>query len=480
MQLTPAFDKHTVVVVGDVMLDIYYWGEVKRISPEAPVPVVLVEHKTNRLGGAGNVAMNLAALGCKCRLAGVRGRDLPGEVLERRLRQAGIEGRLLKSRNHVTTTKTRIIGGGQQLVRLDDETVRPLDRESAQGVLKQFDQAVEGAHAVVISDYGKAVFKGDLAARIIDHCRSRGIPVLVDPKGPDWSGYRGATCVTPNWSEFLQAAASYNLGGEMEDVARGLLEAADLDYLLVTRGAKGMELFGRRAERASIGALAREVFDVSGAGDTVISTLAACLASGTDMQTAARMANAAAGVVVGKLGTNPVTRQELEQALATEGLVGGGKVKTRDQAAALVATWKSRGRKVVFTNGCFDLLHVGHVRLLEAAASRGDALVVGLNSDDSVTRLKGPSRPIMDQKQRAAMLAGITAVDLVVIFDQDTPLELIRTLKPDILVKGGDYTVETVVGHELVASWGGRVELVPLVDGISTSQVIASVKQRCG
>ncbi len=480
MQSIPAFDKLAVVVVGDTMLDVYYWGEVKRISPEAPVPVVRVEHKTNRLGGAGNVAMNLVRLGCQCRLVGIRGLDLLGELLARKIKQAGIEGDLLKSRNHTTTTKTRIIGRGQQLVRLDDETVQGLDEQLSAGIFRRFQQAARGAAAVVISDYGKAVFKGDLAIRIIDECRRLKIPVLVDPKGANWSRYRGATCITPNWSEFLQAASHYNLGGQMEDVARGLLHAADLSHLLVTRGAKGMELFGRDGEHVSIAAMAKEVFDVSGAGDTVIATLAACLAGGLDMPAAAGIANTAAGVVVGKLGTNPISRQELEQALATAGLVGGGKVKTWDQATALVATWKSQGKKVVFTNGCFDLLHVGHIQLLEAAASKGDVLVVGLNSDQSVTRLKGPSRPIMGQQQRAAMLAGITAVDLVVVFDQDTPLELIKALRPDVLVKGGDYTVETVVGHELVATWGGKVELVPIVEGISTSQVIASVKQRCG
>ncbi len=480
MQLTPAFDKHKVVVVGDVMLDIYYWGEVKRISPEAPVPVVRVEHKTNRLGGAGNVALNLVNLGCKCSLVGIRGQDLLGEVLERRIKQEGIDGRLLKSRDHITTTKTRIIGRGQQLVRLDDESVRALSHDLDRNVYQEFLDAVRDADAVVISDYGKAVFSGNLAGVIIRYCKDRNIPVLVDPKGPDWSRYQGATCITPNWAEFLQAAGHYSLGGEMEDMAGGLMEAAGLSHLLVTRGSKGMEIFDRDGTHSSIPTVAKEVFDVSGAGDTVIATLAACLATGLDIQAAAGMANAAAGIVVGKLGTNPVTRLELEQALASSGLVGGGKIKTWDQAVALVATWKSQGRKVVFTNGCFDLLHVGHIQLLEAAAAKGDVLVVGLNSDDSVTRLKGPSRPIMGQKQRAAMLAGITSVDLVVVFEQDTPLELIEALRPDVLVKGGDYTVETVVGHDLVGNWGGRVELVPLVAGISTSQVIASVKKRCG
>ncbi len=480
MNLIPDFHKCKVVVVGDVMLDIYYWGEVKRISPEAPVPVVRVDYKTNKLGGAANVALNLVKLGCSCSLVGIRGKDLLGELLVRKLNEKGIDTCLVRSKDHITTSKTRIIGRGQQLVRLDDETVKKPDHLATDSLFKYFCRAAEKADAVIISDYGKAVFGGELAQRIIRHCRLKNIPVMVDPKGNDWQRYRGASCITPNWSEFIQAAEHYQLGGQMKAIAEGLLDTLDLDFLLVTRGAKGMALFSREGKSVSIHARAREVFDVSGAGDTVIATLAAGRAAGCDMQTAAAMANAAAGVVVGKLGTNPVSADELEQALVTDDLVGGGKIKNMEQACAAIADWKSRGKKIVFTNGCFDLLHVGHVRLLEEAAAKGDVLVVGVNSDESVRRLKGPSRPIIGQDQRAALLAGIKAVDLVVIFEEDTPIDLIRHFKPHVLVKGGDYTVDTVVGHELVKSWGGNIELVPLVGGVSTSQVIASVRAKCG
>jgi len=473
----PDFSTISVIVLGDVMLDQYVWGEVGRISPEAPVQVVNVSRKTHILGGAGNVAANLAGLGCRVTCIGVRGDDEPGRNLDATFGHLSVDARVTVVPGRPTTVKTRVMGRGQQLLRLDEEAVSSLTDDIYAKLLADFADALTQAKAVVLSDYGKGVFVQTLAQDAIRLCNERGVPVLVDPKGADWTRYQGATCITPNTAEFLQVA-QFDPDDEADLAARAstAINAFSLRHLLVTRGPKGLSLFTRGGEPCGFAAEAREVFDVSGAGDTVIATMAAALGAGLTSSEAAGLANAAAGVVVGKLGTKPIYLAELEEALARRDSATGHKIRSWERARETVTAWRKQSEKVVFTNGCFDLLHVGHITLLHQAAALGDRLIVGLNSDDSVRRLKGDSRPVLPESERAAILAALECVDMVVLFSQDTPRDLIASLEPDVLVKGGDYTVETVVGHELVLERGGEVRIISLVDGKSTTGLIDRLK----
>jgi D-beta-D-heptose 7-phosphate kinase/D-beta-D-heptose 1-phosphate adenosyltransferase len=473
----PDFSKRLIVIIGDVMLDRYFWGDVERISPEAPVPVVMVNHKTSTPGGAGNVAMNLKALNCGHVLIGLKGMDANGDILTRILEKHAIRHRLIAVQTHPTTTKTRILGQGQQLLRLDEERTVGIDRTAAHQLLQTFEDGLKHADAVVMSDYGKGAIDPEVARGVIQKCRNLGIPVFVDPKGISWERYKGATCITPNTAE-LNRVAPFPEHDEkkLEWQARQTIETCDLEYLLMTRGPLGMSLFSHSGPAVHIDTEAREVFDVSGAGDTVIASLAAAYASGMSMIAAANLANTAAGIVVGKIGTQAVFESELKQALSSHVLTGVEKVVTLERAAEMASAWRRSGQKIVFTNGCFDILHVGHIKLLHAAAAEGERLIVGLNSDTSIRNLKGPSRPIVPQTERAALLSSIKGVDLVVLFDAQTPIDLIRGIGPDVLVKGGDYTPETVVGNDLVKKSGGRVVIVPLVDGVSTTTVINSIQ----
>jgi len=474
--LLPDFSNQTIIIIGDVMLDQYFWGDVERISPEAPVPVVKVNKKTMSLGGAGNVAMNLKGLYCRHRLIGLRGFDDNGDHLVGILEKEGIVHSLSMIQTHPTTTKTRILGQGQQLIRLDEERKLGIDQQAVDTLLNLLDEHVEDAAGVIISDYGKGIFNADTAQRIIRRCRAVNIPVFVDPKGHDWERYQGATCITPNTAEFHMVApfGEYD-ESTLEKQAKKIIEQLNLQNILMTRGARGMSLFSADRPAVHISTEAQEVFDVSGAGDTVIATLTAAFCSGMGMQQAASLANTAAGVVVGKIGTKPILNSELTQALSQRAFRGAAECMGFDQAADTVKAWRKDGRRVVFTNGCFDILHVGHIKLLQAAASQGDRLVVGLNSDQSVKMLKGHSRPVVPEKERCTLLTNIKGVDLVVLFDEETPLELIRRLVPDVLVKGGDYTPETVVGRDVVEQAGGQVVIVPLVDGVSSSTIINTV-----
>lgn len=475
----PDFSSCRVVVAGDVMLDLYCWGDVNRISPEAPVPVVRVTDKTHTLGGAGNVALNLAALGCRVTLLGVRGDDGPGRMLAEMAAARGIADATVADPDHVTTTKTRILSGNQQMVRLDEERLWQASDPAVEQLLAGFEKAIAGAHVAILSDYGKGLLTGGLAEVFIARCAAAKIPVFVDPKGIDWSRYARATCITPNTKEFAQVCPAPVPGeSEMEQQAGHLIDRLHLDYLLVTRGRKGMSLFGKALSPVHIPTEAKEVFDVSGAGDTVIATAAAAFGCGMAMANAAALANCAAGIVVQKVGTCPVTRVELEAALRARQGVGVNKLFSTADAKKMIALWKEEKKRVVFTNGCFDLLHTGHVKLLHAAAEQGDKLVVGLNSDASVRRLKGPERPVLPEQERAALLGAIGCVDMVVLFSQDTPMELIAEIRPDVLVKGGDYTPDTVVGRDLVESYGGKVALVPLKDGMSTTNIIDAVYKK--
>ncbi|MBW2096152.1 MAG: D-glycero-beta-D-manno-heptose-7-phosphate kinase [Deltaproteobacteria bacterium] len=475
------FDKCQVFVIGDIMLDCYLWGDVSRISPEAPVPVFHIKSRSEVLGGAGNVLSNLLGLGCQITLLGILGKDEAGDRVTALLQNDLIPNLCITSAHQPTITKTRIVSIGQQLIRLDDEKVAMLDDEAAKSILAAINTHLADADAVLLSDYGKGLLQTPgISQEIIRMAKESGKPVFVDPKGKDWRRYQGATCITPNSKEMEQlAGVSLENRKTLRTEMVRVIETYGLQWLLVTQGAAGMTLAGRNWETVDIAANARQVYDVSGAGDTVIATLAAGVASGMAFPDAARLANAAAGIVVGKVGTQPINLVELKGAMGSDGTVMAGnyvsKVASWSAASLQVEAWRAAGRKIVFTNGCFDLLHPGHVHLLNLAKDLGHRLVVGLNSDSSVSRLKGPERPILDERDRASMLGSLDCVDLVVIFDDDTPERLIQQLKPDILAKGTDYRTDQVVGREIVESYGGQVRLLPLLDGYSTTAITKRV-----
>ena len=471
-----------ILVVGDVMLDRYLWGDVRRISPEAPVPIVRIRQQSEVPGGAGNVAANLAGLQCPVSILGVCGNDEAGNRLRSIFIKKGIDPLLQESDARPTITKTRVMARGQQLLRLDEEEPRTLSPELEEKLIARFEQDAPECHVVVLSDYGKGIFQTpDLCQRFIQFCRTRAIPVLVDPKGTDWTRYQGATCVTPNTAELelVTGTAIEENESQLHQSASAIRRQYGLEWLLVTRGSRGMVLCGKDVSPLMIPARAREVFDVSGAGDTVIATLAAGLALRLSFARAAQLSNLAAGIVVGKLGTQPITRPELSAAVELNDMQrqsnGTPKIAVLESARILIKSWQSSGQKVVFTNGCYDLLHPGHIHLLHRSRELGDRLIVGLNTDASVRRLKGNTRPIVAEKDRAAILSALGCVDLVVLFDEDTPLHLIQAIKPDILVKGEDYRLEQVVGRDVVESYGGRVCRVPLLQGYSTTQIAEKI-----
>lgn len=472
-----------ILVAGDVMLDRYYWGDVRRISPEAPVPIVKIDEITETLGGAGNVANNLVCLGCNVTVIGVCGKDEAGDTLQQLLSSKGICSRLVVDPARPTITKTRIMAKKQQMMRLDQEQTHELDGMITDQIRLNVEQALADVQAVILSDYGKGMFaSADITQNIITQARQRDLPVLVDPKGVDWRRYVLASCITPNKTEFEGVAgiALENNDRLLVQMAQQIRSRFKVAWLLITRGSKGMCLVGESGEALMIPAKAREVFDVSGAGDTVIATLAASLAGGMTFPEAAHTANLAAGLVVGKVGTQPILASELETALQYTGQRQmhpqlSVKISNLEGALDKVAEWRRAGHKIVFTNGCFDLLHPGHISLLHQARNYGDRLIVGLNTDDSIRRLKGPDRPILSEQDRAAILSALECVDLVVHFDDDTPLELIRRMAPDVLVKGSDYKPDEVVGKQLVEANGGRVALVDLVSGYSTTGIARKV-----
>ena len=464
-----------VLCIGDVMLDRYVYGDVERISPEGPIPVLRVREEKAMLGGAGNVARNLAALGARVSFASVVGRDEAGEEIGRMLAAVpDLEASLVVDPARRSTVKARYVSMGQQILRADRETGTPLAPALEQELVGRIGALVAGAAVMVLSDYGKGVLTPSVLAAAIAAARKAGIPVIVDPKGRDFGLYRGASVVTPNRKELAEAAGGALEGSEaIVEAARRIVASAGIGAMIVTRSQEGMSVVRDSGEVAHLPAEAREVFDVSGAGDTVVSTLAAALAAGLPLVEAAALANAAAGIVVGKVGTAVVYADELAAKLREHELSSiEHKIVTLHAAQDIVAGWRRKGLRVGFTNGCFDLLHPGHVSLLAQSRALCDRLVVGLNSDASVTRLKGPTRPIQRDIARATVLASLASVDLVVIFEEDTPEKLIEGLRPDVLIKGGDYTVETIVGASFVQSYGGRVEVIDLVPGFSTTKTV--------
>jgi D-beta-D-heptose 7-phosphate kinase/D-beta-D-heptose 1-phosphate adenosyltransferase len=465
--------------VGDVMLDRYIIGSVERISPEAPVPVLHVEREDAMPGGAGNVVRNLAALGARIRFASVIGDDDAGRALQERL--SALEGveraALLIEPERRTTVKTRFLAQGQQLLRADDETAKPLPPQQRRALLEAVANWRDASPAaIVLSDYAKGVLLDGLAGALIELSRAQGALVVIDPKGADFSRYRGANIITPNRHELAIAAGGGVAPGQEAACARALRTRHDLSAVLVTLGRDGMLLIDEKDEALALPADARDVFDVSGAGDTVAATLAAALAAGATLPEAAALANAAAGIVVSKVGTAVVRIAELADASRRSTLRNfEAKVCDRATVAERAAVWRRQGLSVGFTNGCFDLIHPGHVSLLEQAKAECDRLVVGLNTDASVARLKGAGRPVQPEAARATVLASLMAVDAVVPFAEDTPLETILAVRPDVLVKGADYRLEQVVGAKDVQRWGGRVHLARLEPGFSTTATIASL-----
>lgn len=473
MAVLPRFDQAQILVVGDLMLDRYWQGPTTRISPEAPVPVVKVEARTDRVGGAGNVALNIAALGSGVRVAGVIGADEAGAVLKSRLEAAGILPALITAPDKPTITKLRVISRQQQLIRLDFE--QSYSPDEVAGLREQAEKLLSDVAVLVLSDYAKGALYH--ARKLIAEARAAGIPVLVDPKGDDYSIYRGATLLTPNISELEKVAGP--CASEAELCAKGLalIGQLDLDALLVTRGEQGMTLLRRDHKELHLPARAREVYDVTGAGDTVIAVLAAALAAGEALPESIALANLAASIVVGKSGTAAISAPELRRALQQERGSERG-VVNRSQLLIDLEDARAAGEKIVFTNGCFDLLHAGHVAYLEQARMLGDRLVVAVNDDESVRKLKGEGRPINSVDRRMAVLAGLEAVDWVVAFSEDTPEHLLSEFKPDFLVKGGDYDKQGVVGWEIVEGYGGEVRALSLVDECSTTAMVQKIQAK--
>ena len=463
-----------VVCVGDVMLDHFIRGRVERISPEAPVPVLHIEEDEKRLGGAGNVLRNLHALGAATCFVSVTGHDNAGRELARMVAGlGGGESHVLPERGRVTSVKTRYVADAQQLLRADQERVTPLSRELRADLLAQIKTALPHYQLVILSDYAKGVLGEGFASEIIAAARASGKKVVVDPKGRDYSVYSGASVLKPNRRELAEAVGrALETEDDVVAASRQLIKAHGFEALIVSCGKDGMLVIDAKDVRR-LPAVAREVFDVSGAGDTVVAVLGAALGVGASLFDAAQLANIAAGVVVGKVGTAVVHANELAEAIVDRDTLEHKKVLPLALALDHVARWRRNGLKIGFTNGCFDLIHPGHVSLLTQARASCDRLVVGLNADASVKRLKGPERPVQNQEARAAVLASLAPVDMVVVFEGDTPEDLIRALKPDLLVKGADYRHDQVVGAEIVEAYGGKVMLAEILKGYSTTATIA-------
>ncbi|ANE74668.1 bifunctional D-glycero-beta-D-manno-heptose-7-phosphate kinase/D-glycero-beta-D-manno-heptose 1-phosphate adenylyltransferase HldE [Dickeya solani] len=469
----PDFRHAGVLVVGDVMLDRYWYGPTSRISPEAPVPVVKVDTIEERPGGAANVAMNIAALGAGSRLVGLTGIDDAARALSAKLNEVNVKCDFVSVPTHPTITKLRVLSRNQQLIRLDFE--EGFDSVDPQPMIERIQQALPKIGALVLSDYAKGALVH--VQSMIQTARAAGVPVLIDPKGTDFNRYRGATLLTPNLSEFEAVAGRCKDENDVVERGAKLLADLDLSALLVTRSEQGMTLLQPGKAPLHLPTQAQEVYDVTGAGDTVIGVLAAALAAGKPLEEACFLANAAAGVVVGKLGTSTVTPIELENAIRGRADTGFG-VMTEAQLKDAVALARQRGETVVMTNGCFDILHAGHVSYLANARRLGDRLIVAVNSDDSTKRLKGPSRPVNPLTQRMIVLGALEAVDWVVPFEEDTPQRLISEVLPDILVKGGDYKPEDIAGSKEVWANGGEVRVLNFEDGCSTTNIINTIKAR--
>lgn len=470
-QALPDFATAQVLVIGDVMLDRYWHGTTSRISPEAPVPVVHVDGREERPGGAGNVAVNIAALGGQVKLLGLVGEDDSATTLQSLLARRGVHCHLERIPQVATVTKLRVISRHQQLIRLDFED--GFASAQSQSLLPAYHNALRRKPVVILSDYGKGTLQ--TPEKLVALGREAGVPILIDPKGSDFSRYRGASIITPNFAEFEAVVGACPDHNALAEKGENLRQALELEALLITRGEQGMTLLQKTRAPLHLPAEAREVFDVTGAGDTVIAVLGATLAAGGSLKTATLLANRAAGIVVAKLGTASVTRDELQQDLH-QSITRRG-VFSVEELLPLVKLAIGHGERIVMTNGCFDILHPGHVGYLAEARKHGDRLIVAVNDDASVRRLKGEDRPINPLSQRMAVLAALHAVDWVVSFSEDTPAKLIQQVLPDVLVKGGDYTPEQVAGAKTVIANGGKVVILGYQKGCSTSQIIETIRK---
>ncbi|MDP0589095.1 MAG: bifunctional D-glycero-beta-D-manno-heptose-7-phosphate kinase/D-glycero-beta-D-manno-heptose 1-phosphate adenylyltransferase HldE [Candidatus Endonucleobacter bathymodioli] len=474
MRLTlPRFDQASVLVIGDVMLDRYWHGVTSRISPEAPVPVVKIGQVEERPGGAGNVALNMASLGATVWLVAATGDDEAADTLNTQLKDAGVNCDFVRIPRVPTITKLRVMSQHQQLIRLDHE--EPFKELTPEMIEIKAATLMDKVKVLVLSDYNKGTLQN--YQTLISMASTRGIPVLIDPKGNDFSRYHGATIITPNMCEFESVVGPCKTEQELFDKGQALLRNLELEAMLITRSEQGMTLIRREEAELHLPARAREVFDVTGAGDTVISVLASALAVNNSVPQAASLANLAAGIVVGKLGTATVSMPELRRELNIHQGAGGRGIVTTAQLKLAIEDARDHGEKIVFTNGCFDILHAGHVSYLKQARKQGDRLIVALNDDQSVTRLKGHDRPINSIGRRQAVIAGLESVDWVISFNEDTPENLLRQIKPDVLVKGGDYSLDEVVGAPIVCEYGGDVKVLKFIDSCSTTDIVDKIRQ---
>jgi D-beta-D-heptose 7-phosphate kinase/D-beta-D-heptose 1-phosphate adenosyltransferase len=470
---TPRFDSARILVLGDVMLDRYWYGATSRISPEAPVPVVKVEDIQDSPGGAANVALNIAALGAACSLSGMIGEDREGDLLTKVLQSAGVHCDFLALSAKPTITKLRVLSRHQQLIRLDFEEA--FSQDESMGLQYKLQELLKKHDLLILSDYQKGALSA--VSELINQAKTAGVPVLVDPKGSDFSKYRGASILTPNLHEFEAIVGACENEEQLVEKGQQLISELQLEALLVTRGEHGMTLIQPGKQELHFPARSRDVFDVTGAGDTVISVLGASLASGKTLPEAVALANIAAGIAVSKVGTVAISGLELRREIHADNDADRG-VMSQEQLKLAVADAKANGEKVVFTNGCFDIIHAGHVGYLQDARQHGERLIVAVNDDASVTRLKGEGRPINSLERRMAVLAGLESVDWVVGFAEDTPIPLLEMLQPDVLIKGGDYQISEVVGAELVQAYGGKVKVLSFLDNCSTSKIVEKIREK--
>jgi D-beta-D-heptose 7-phosphate kinase/D-beta-D-heptose 1-phosphate adenosyltransferase len=474
------FGELRVLVIGDLMLDRYAWGRVIRISPEAPVPVLKVLSENLLPGGAANVGSNLRSLGANVEICGVIGKDYEGEKLIELLERIGIDSKnIILDPKRPTTTKTRLVAGTQQIARMDREETCPISDELKTRLMDMITRLVKERppHGIIISDYAKGLIGEDISGEIIRLAKREEIFIAVDPKGKDFAKYSGTNVITPNQKE-AEEVCGFSIEDErtLKRAIEILMEETHADCVLITRGKQGISFCVKGSEIKTISSDAREVFDVTGAGDTVVSVSTLSYLSSKSWEDSVRIANLAAGIVVGRVGTATVTQADLIEHFEDDKHLISGKILSREVLSATISRLKAKGEKIVFTNGCFDLLHVGHLRLLKEAKKLGDVLVVAINSDSSVRALKGEGRPLISENDRAHIIASLDCVDYVSLFAEDTPLELIKVLKPDILVKGGDYTLDTVVGRDFVEGYGGRVCIIPLIEGVSTSALVNKIR----
>lgn len=468
--IIPNLRQTSILVIGDIMLDRYIYGSVDRVSPEAPIPVLKTNGETVMLGGAGNVVRNLSSIGVGTTIVGITGKDNNDSIVRGLLDSLPTtRACLLRCENFSTVTKTRFVAAGQQIMRADEEKILPYSMDIEHWLIEQVTKAIPLVSGIILSDYNKGVLSRPVCKAAIEFSREMKIPVFVDPKGEDYSIYNGATLVKPNIKELGRLFGEENVSAKKIDYCRSLIKTHDLTYCLLTMGRDGMTLVSSE-EVYVFPAKKREVYDVSGAGDTVIATLASLFCSGASIEHACAMANIAGGIAVGKLGTSMVTLSEIQNELSDN-----RKILTENELTERISTWRNAGYKIGFTNGCFDLLHAGHINTLQFARKHCDKLIVGLNSDSSILRLKGPKRPIINEQERAILLSSLEFVSTIVLFNDDTPEQLIKLIKPDVLVKGYGYKKEDVVGYHFIRSYGGEVEIAPRYENMSTTSIIGKI-----